>query len=126
MPDSIKMALLQNAVKDIPQLIIVETLDEYTSNTSGSWSFTHLNYSSYNYLLINSSVRYDATNTSTPSKRRNVYAAAGTQNVTLIKEPHETQFSQDIATPSDDFYTATETYPKLVFFTLKKLRVFTP
>ena len=24
------------------------------------------------------------------------------------------------------FYTATETYPKLVFFTLKKLRVFSP
>ena len=31
MPDSIKMALLQNAVKDILQLSIVETLDEYTS-----------------------------------------------------------------------------------------------
>ena len=46
-PDSIKMTLLQNAVKDIPQLIIVETLDEYTSTTSGDGSFTHLNYSSY-------------------------------------------------------------------------------
>ena len=47
MPDSIKMALLQNAVKDIPQISIVETLDEYTSTTSGNGSFTHLNYSSY-------------------------------------------------------------------------------
>ena len=47
MPDSIKMALLQNAVKDIPQLSIVETLDEYTSTTSGDGSFTHLNYLSY-------------------------------------------------------------------------------
>ena len=35
MPESIKMALLQNAVKDIPQLSIVETLDEYTSTTCG-------------------------------------------------------------------------------------------
>ena len=34
MPDSIKMPLLQNAVKDIPQLSIVETLNEYTSTTS--------------------------------------------------------------------------------------------
>ena len=75
MPDSIKMALLQNAVKDIPQLSIVETLDEYTSTTSGDGSFTHLNYLSYYNLLINACVRYDATNTSTPSKRRNVYAA---------------------------------------------------
>ena len=46
-PDSIKMALLQNAVKDIPQLNIVETLNEYTSTTSVDGSFTHLNYSSY-------------------------------------------------------------------------------
>ena len=44
MPDSIKMALLQNAVNDIPQVSIVETLDEYTSITSGDGSFTHLNY----------------------------------------------------------------------------------
>ena len=87
MPDSIKMALLKNAVKDIPQLSIVDTLDEYTSTTSGSGSFTHLNYSSYYNLLINTCVRYDDTNTSTPSKRRNVYAAPGTQDCTLIEDP---------------------------------------
>ena len=109
MPDSIKMALLQNAVKDIPQLSIVETLDEYTSTTSGDGSFTHLNYLSYYNLLINACVRYDATNTSTPSKRRNVYAASGTQDFTIIEEPNETQFSQDIDTPSDDFYQVHQT-----------------
>ena len=103
------MALLQNAVNDIPQLRIVETLDEYTSPTSGDGSFSHLNYSSYNNLLINACVRYDATNTSTPSKRRNVYAAVGTQDFTLVEEPHETQFSQDIDTPSDDFYQVHQT-----------------
>ena len=111
MPDSIKMALLQNAVEDIPQLSIVETLDEYTSTTSGDGSFTHLNYSSYYNLLINTLIcaRDDATNTSTPSKRRNVYAASGTQDFTIIEEPHETQFSQDIDTPSDDFYQVHQT-----------------
>ena len=109
MPDSIKMALLQNAVKDIPQLSIVETLDEYTSTTSGDGSFTHLNYLSYYNLLINACVRYDATNTSTPSKRRNVYAASGTQEFTIIEEPHEPQFPQDIDTPSDDFYQVHQT-----------------
>ena len=76
MPESIK-ALLQNAVKDIPQLSIVETLDEYTSTTSGAWSCTHLTYTSYYNLIINSCVRYDATNISTLSKRRNVYTTAG-------------------------------------------------
>ena len=81
------MALLQNALKDIPELSIVEIIDEYTSTTSGNGSFTHLNYSSYYNLLINACVRYDATNTSTSSRRRNVYAAAGTQDVTLIEDP---------------------------------------
>ena len=109
MPDSIKMALLQNAVNDIPQLSIVETLDEYTSTTSGDGSFTHLNYLSYYNLLINACVRYDVTNTSTPSKRRNVYAASGSQDFTIIEEPHETQFSQDIDTLSDDFYQVHQT-----------------
>ena len=52
MPDSIKMALLQNAVKDIPQLCIVEALDEYTSTTSGDGSLTHLNYSSSSSMLV--------------------------------------------------------------------------
>ena len=57
MPESIKMSLLQNAVKDIPQLRIVETLDQYTSTTSGHGSFTHLSYTSYYDLLINACER---------------------------------------------------------------------
>ena len=109
MPESIKMALLQNAVKDIPQLSIVETLHEYTSTTCGDGSFTHLNYSSYYNLLINACVRYDATKTSSPSKRRNVYAASGTQDFNTLEESHETHFSQDIDTPPDDFYQVHQT-----------------
>ena len=109
MPDSIKMALLENAVKDIPQLSIVETLDEYTSTPCGNGSFTHLNYSSYYNLLINAFVRYDATKTSTPSKRRNVYAASGTQDFNTFEESHETHFYQDIDTPTDDFYQVHQT-----------------
>ena len=64
----------------------------------------HLNYSSYYNLLINACVRYDATKTSTPSKRRNVYAASGTQDFNTYEESHETYFPQDIDTPTDDFY----------------------
>ena len=109
MPESIKMALLQNAVKDIPQCSIVETLDEYTSTSCGDGSSTHLNYSSFYNFLINACGRYDATKTSTPSKRRNVYAASGTQDFNTIEEPHETHFSQDIDTPPDDFYQVHQT-----------------
>ena len=109
MPESIKMALLQNAVKDIPQLSIVETLDEYTSTTCGDGSFTHINYSSYYNLFINACVRYDAIKTSTPSKRRNVSAASGTQDLSTFEDSHETHFFQDIDTPPDDFYQVHQT-----------------
>ena len=109
MPESIKMALLQNAVKDIPQLTIVETFDEYTSTTCGDGSFTHLNYSSYYNLLINACVRYDATKTSTPTKRRNVYAASGTQDFNTFEESHETHFFHGIDTPPDYFYQVHQT-----------------
>ena len=87
MPESIKMALLQNAVKDIPQHRIVETIDEYTSTTSGAGSCTHLTYTAYYNLLINACVRYVASNTSTPSKRSNVYAADGAIDHNGIAEP---------------------------------------
>ena len=87
----------------------METLDEYTSTTCGNGSFTYLNYSSYYNLLINACVRYDATKTSTPSKRRNFYAASGTQDFNTFEESHETLFSQDIDTPTDDFYQVHQT-----------------
>ena len=45
----------------------------------------------------------------TPSKRQNVYAASGPQDFTIVDETHETQFSQDIDTPSDDFYQVHQT-----------------
>ena len=109
MPESIKMAILQNPVKDIPQLSIVETRDEYTSTTCGDGSFTHLNYSCYYNLLTNACVRYDATKTSTSSKRRNVYAASGTQDFNTFEESHETHIFQDIDTPPDDFYQVDQT-----------------
>ena len=88
MTESIKMALLHNIVKDVPLLSIVETLDEYTSTTSGARSCTHLTYTSYFNLLINACVRYDATNTSTPCKRRNVYAADGAYDHNGIADHH--------------------------------------
>ena len=36
--------------------------------------------------------------------RRNVYTSPGAQDLNDIEEPHKAHFSQDIDTPSDDFY----------------------
>ena len=88
-----KIALLQN-----------EFLDEYTSTTSGVGSCTQLTYTFYYNLIINACIRYDACNTSSPSKRWNVYTAAGAQDLNAIEEPHEVHLTHDIDTPSDDFY----------------------
>ena len=107
--ESIKQALLQIAVKDIPLLSIVENVDEYTSTTCGDRSFTHLNYSSYYNLLINACVKYDATKTSTPSKRRYVYAASGTQDFNSSDKSYETHFFPDIDTPTDAVYQVHQT-----------------
>ena len=116
-PESIKRALVQYAVKDIPQLSIVETLDEYISNTSGTGTCTQLTYTSYYKLLINACVRYDATNTSTPSQRMNIYTAAGAQDLIDIEEPHEEHFSQDIDTPSDDSIRCTKSTRQITTYT---------
>ena len=87
MPDSIKMALLQNAVKDTPQLSVVETLNEYTSTPFGDGSFTHLNYLSYYNLLINACVRYDATNTSTFPREEMYMLLLAPKISPLLKNP---------------------------------------
>ena len=92
-----------------PNSVLWRPLFEHTSTTCGNGSFTHLNYSSYYTLLINACVRYDATKTSTPSKRRNVYAASGTQDFNTFEESHETHLFQDIDTPPDDFYQVHQT-----------------
>ena len=97
-------ALLQNAVKDILQLSIVETLDEYTSTTSGIWSLTHLYYS-YFYNLLIMPVLGMMLPTHQPHPKEEIYMQLLVPKMSpLLKKPHETQFSKDIDTPSDDFH----------------------
>ena len=86
---------------------LMNTLQLHLDMVNGS--FTCLSYTSYYDLLINACVRYDSTNISTTSKRRNVNTAAGAQADPHIDEPHKPQFSQGIETPSDDFYQVHQT-----------------
>ena len=61
LPPSVKLTLLQTAVRSINDLRIVETLDEFQSTTYGHGSTTSLSYQTYYDLLINACVRYDKT-----------------------------------------------------------------
>ena len=71
---TVKLTLLQTAVRSINDLRIVETLDEFQSTTHGHESSTSLSYDTYYDLLINACVRYDKEKRANIGKRRNVYA----------------------------------------------------
>ena len=73
LPPTVKLTLLQTAVRSINDLRIVETLDEFQSTTYGHGSTTSLSYQTYYDLLINACVRYDKTKKANIGKRRNVY-----------------------------------------------------
>ena len=53
LPPTVKLTLLQTAVRSINDLRIVETLDEFQSTTHGHGSSTTLSYQTYCDLLIN-------------------------------------------------------------------------
>ena len=73
LPPTVKLTLLQNAVRSINDLRIVETLDEFQSTTYGHGSSNSLSYDTYYDLLIIACVRYDKTKKANIGKRRNVY-----------------------------------------------------
>ena len=73
LPPTVKLTLLQTAVRSINDLRIVETLDEFQSTTYGHGSSTSLSYETYYDLLINAFVRYDKTKKANIGKRRNAY-----------------------------------------------------
>ena len=73
LPPTVKLTLLQTAVRSINDLRIVETFDEFQSTTYGHGSSTSLSYDTYYNLLIIACVRYDKTKMANIGKRRNVY-----------------------------------------------------
>ena len=61
LPTQVKLQLLQNAVRPINDLRIVETLDEFQSIMTGHGKSSNLMYQTYYDLLITACVRYDRT-----------------------------------------------------------------
>ena len=76
LPSTVKLTLLQTAVRRINDLRIVETLDEVQSTTYGAYghgSSTSLSYDTYYDLVIYVCIRYDKTKKANMGIRRNVY-----------------------------------------------------
>ena len=72
LPPTVKLTLLQIAVRSTNDLRIVENLDEFQSTTYGHGSSNSLLYDTYYDLLINTCVRYDKTKKVSIGKRINV------------------------------------------------------
>ena len=108
-PPQIKLQFLQNAVRPINDLRIVETLDEFQSITTGYGRSTSLKYQTYYNLHINACVRYDRTKKANVAKRGHIYQTTFSQsNDNFIDQiPSETPIGDPymgIDTPSDEFY----------------------
>ena len=108
-PPQIKLQLLQNAVRPINHLRIVETLDEFQSITTGYGRSSSLKYQTYYDLLINACVRYDRTKKANVAKRGHIYQTTFTTDdgdfmsqflsETPVSDPY-----MGIDTPIDEFY----------------------
>ena len=108
-PRQIKLQLLQNAVRPINDLRIVETLDEFQSITTGYGRSSSLKYQRCYDLLRNACVRYDRTKKANIAKRSHIYQTTFTpNNVDFISQlPSETPERHPymgIDTPSNEFY----------------------
>ena len=108
LPPTVKLTLLQTAVRSINDLRIVETLDEFQSTTHGDGSSTSLSYPTYYDLLINVCVRYEKTKKANIGKRRNVYNT--NIDSTYVDYPTDAMdyvpdsFHGGIDLPLDEFY----------------------
>ena len=108
-PPQIKLQLLQNAIRPINDLRIVETLDEFQSITSGYSRSSNLKGETYYDLLINACVRYGRTKKANIATRGHIYQATFTPNTEdfisqLPSEPPDSDPYMGIDTPSDEFY----------------------
>ena len=108
-PPQIKLELLQNAVRPIDDLRIVETLDECQSITTGYGRSSSLKYQTYYDLLINACVRYDRTKKANIAKRGHIYQISSKPDNDGFNDeiPYETPGRDPymgIDAPSDEFY----------------------
>ena len=108
-PPQIKLQLLQNAVRPIDDLRIVETLDEFQSITTVYGRSSSLKYQTYYDLLINACVRYDRTKKANTARRGHIYQTSSIpdndgSNYEIPYETPGTDPYMGIDTPRDEFH----------------------
>ena len=61
LPHSVRLTLVQTAVRSVPELRIMETMEEYMSLTHFSSDHFSITYDKYFMMLQNAGIRYDKT-----------------------------------------------------------------
>ena len=114
LPHSVSLTLLQTAVRSVPELRIVEDMEDYMSLTNSYSSNYSITYDKYFTMLQNACIRYDKSLKQKPSPAaRAVYQhEIDGDSVTDDDDGEyvEEGFAPDgIDTPSDDFYNINTT-----------------
>ena len=108
LPYTTRLTLLQTAVHNIPELRMVETMEEFISLSSSTPGPT-MGYDNYLTLLQNACIRYDSTHTSRPSP-----ASRAAYQHELSPDQHVNPYPQDYSSsgttyggidmPAEEFY----------------------
>ena len=108
LPYTTRLTLLQTAVHNIPELRMVETMEEFIS-LSFSTPGPTMGYDNYLTLLQNACIRYDSTHTSKPSP-----ASRAAYQHELSPDQHDNPYPQDYSSsgttyggidmPAEEFY----------------------
>ena len=100
---SLKLTLLQNAVRQVKELSLVETMDEFKSVFQTEGKTSSLSYETYNHLLTNACIRYDSVRKLQNSTRRNVHYHDH-QDYHSDIEIDDSQYGGGIDLTSDEYY----------------------
>ena len=108
LPYTTRLTLLQTAVHNIPELRMVETMEEFISLSSSTPGPT-MGYDNYLTLLQNACIRYDSNLKSRPSP-----ASRAAYQHELSHDQHDTHYPQDYSSsgttyggidmPAEEFY----------------------
>ena len=108
LPFTTRLTLLQTAVHNIPEIRMVETMEEFISLSSSTPGPT-MGYDNYLTLLQNACIRYDSTHTSKPSP-----ASRAANQHDLSHDQHDNPYPQDYSSsgttyggidmPAEEFY----------------------